>query len=212
MTKFDALIDTLADDAAPVRPQSTQVGRAVLAAIAAATIAAVVMLLGIREELTARSIDPILGISIGLLAILAVAAGTGAIRMARPQVGALGSGAPWALAALLVLPVIALAAVAANPGLAAGLAGGAGLRCLLVGLFAGAGALAFLTYWLRRGAPVAPERASWIAGLAAGAIGALAVTLECPEDAFAHLGVWHVAIPLVAGAAARMLLPRFLRW
>jgi len=43
-------------------------------------------------------------------------------------------------------------------------------------------------------------------------VGALAVTLECPRDSLAHIGVWHVAVPLVAGAFARLAMPRFLRW
>ncbi|MGI8931968.1 MAG: NrsF family protein [Sphingomicrobium sp.] len=212
MNQFDALIDRLAEDVTPVRAQSTRLGRATLAAIAAVTLAAVYLLLGFRDELMRGSIEPMLGVTIGLLAILAVAAGSSAVRMARPQVGAPGSGAPWALAALLVLPAIALAGIVAQPGLSAGLALGTGLRCLAVGILAALGSLAFLTTWLRRGAPVAPERASWLAGLASGAIGALAVTLECPEDGFAHLGVWHIVIPLAAGGATRLLLPRFLRW
>ena len=144
--------------------------------------------------------------------ILAMAAGAGAIRMARPQVGAASSGAPWALATLLLLPVLAIAGIAARPELASGLESDSGLRCLAVGIVAGSASLAFLTLWLRRGAPVAPERAAWLAGLASGAIGALAVTLECPHNGLAHLGVWHVAAVLVTAVAARLTLPRLLRW
>lgn len=212
MTQLDALIDHLADGVAPVQVQSTRRGRATLAAIATATVALVYLVLGFRDALTGGAMPPILGVTIGLLLILAAAAGASAVRMARPEVGAPGSGAPWALTAVLVLPVIALGGIATRPALDAGLALGPGLRCLIFGLVAGLGSLAFLIVWLRRGAPVAPARAAWFAGLAAGAIGAVAITLKCPEDGFAHLGVWHVAIPLVAGGAARILLPRFLRW
>jgi len=212
MTDFDALIDELAESAAPVRPRSTRAGRLALAAVAAATLAIVFVTYGFRADVMAAKAGPLLGIAIGLMALLAVAAGASAVRMARPQVGAPASGAPWALAALLLLPVLALAGIAAQPDRITGLAIGPGLRCLGFGLVGGLGALAFLVAWLRRGAPVAPERASWLAGLAAGAIGALAVTLECPEDAFAHLGVWHVAVPLVTAGAARLVLPGFLRW
>jgi hypothetical protein len=212
MTDFDALIDELAEGAAPVRPRSTRAGRLELAGVAAATLAIVYFAYGFRADVVAAEPGPLLGVAIGLMTLLAVAAGASAVRIARPQVGAPASGAPWALAALLLLPILALAGIAAQPDRIAGLAVGPGLRCLIFGFVAGLGALAFLVAWLRRGAPVAPERASWLAGLAAGAIGALAVTLECPQNGFAHFGVWHVAVPLVAAGAARLLLPRVLRW
>ena len=212
MTNFDKLIDTLASDAPPVQRQSTGSGRAMLAIVAAATIAAVFATYGFRDDIIAGTPAPMVGLGAGLMLILAMAAGAGAIRMARPQVGAASSGAPWALATLLLLPVLAIAGIAARPELASGMEAESGLRCLSVGIVAGSASLAFLTLWLRRGAPVAPERAAWLAGLASGAIGALAVTLECPHNELAHLGVWHVAAVLVTTVAARLTLPRLLRW
>ena len=212
MTDHDALIDRLADGTAPVRAHSTRAGRLALAGIALATLAAVFFIRRFRADVMSAEIPPMIAITAGLLLILAAAAGTSAVRMARPQVGAPSSGAPWALTALMLLPAIALIGIAAQPDRAAGLAPDEGLRCLAFGLFAGLASLAFLVTWLRRGAPVAPERASWLAGLAAGAVGALAVTLECRHDLLAHFGVWHVAVPLIAAGAARLLLPRLLRW
>jgi hypothetical protein len=212
MPDFDALIDELAAEVAPVRRQSAWLGRLGLAGIVVVSLTLVFLSYGFRADVMAGQPAPLLGIAAGLMLILAAAAGTSTVRMARPQVGAPSSGAPWALAALLLLPVIALAGIFAEPDRIAGLALGQGLRCLTLGLVAGLGTLAFLIAWLRRGAPVAPGRAAWLAGLAAGATGALAVTLECPVDALAHVGVWHVAVPLVAAGAARLLLPRFLRW
>ncbi len=212
MTDFDTLIDGLVADAEPVRRQSTRSGRLLLAIVAAATFAAVGAIYGIRADIAAGSPSPIVGLAAGLMLILAMAAGAGAVRMARPQVGAVISGAPWALAALMLLPALALAGIAARPELSAGMESGSGLSCLTIGLIAGTGSLTFLTMWLRGGAPVAPQRAAWLAGLASGAIGALAVTLECPHDELGHLGVWHVAAVLVSALAARILLPRLLRW
>ncbi len=212
MTDLDVLIDDLAANAAPVRSQSTNFGRFLLAAVAAATLALVFLTYGFRADIMAAEPAPMQAVAVGLMALLAIAAGFSAVRMARPQVGAPASGAPWALAAMLLLPLIALAGILADPDRIAGLAVNQGVRCLMVGTVASLGSLAFLTLWLRRGAPVAPERAAWLTGLAAGAIGALGVTLECRDDALAHLGVWHVAVPLVTAGAARLLLPRFLRW
>lgn len=212
MTDFDMLIDKLAADAVPVRRQSTRSGRMLLAGVAAATFAAVAAIYGVRADFAAGSPSPMIGLAVGLMLILAVAAGAGAVRMARPQVGAASSGAPWALAALLLLPVLVIAGIVARPDLPSGLEPESGLRCLTFGAMAGATSLAFLTMWLRRGAPVAPQRAAWLAGLASGAIGALAVTLECPRNELAHLGIWHVAAVLATAGAARLLLPRLLRW
>jgi hypothetical protein len=212
MTDFDALIDELAEGAAPVPLRSTRSGRIALAAIAAATLVVVFLIDGFRADVTAARPAPMLSVALGLMLILAIAAGASAVRMARPQVGAAASGAPWALAALLLLPAIALISIAADSSQIAGLAFAPGVRCLAFGLVAGLASLAFLILWLRQGAPVAPERASWLAGLAAGAVGAIAVTLECQRDALAHLGVWHVAVPLVAAGVTRLVLPRFLRW
>lgn len=210
MNKHDALIERLAKDASPVRTLATGDARFALSVIAAATVATIGLLFGFRADLMHGDAAPILLVELGLLGLLAAAAGMTVTRMARPQVGAPPSGAPWALAALMMLPVITLAGIIADPRLAAGLAVGSGLRCLALGLVAAGGALGFLFLWLKRGAPVAAQRASLLAGLAAGSIGAIAVAVECPYDS--HLGVWHVAVVLAAGGLARIVLPRFLRW
>ena len=91
MTNFDKLIDTLASDAPPVQRQSTGSGRAMLAIVAAATIAAVFATYGFRADIMAGTPAPMIGLGAGLMLILAMAAGAGAIRMARPQVGAASS-------------------------------------------------------------------------------------------------------------------------
>jgi hypothetical protein len=212
MSNFEALIDDLAGDAAPVRRQSTRIGRLTLTAIAVTTFGIVFLAYGFRSDIMASAPAPILMVALGLMAILAIAAGASAVRMAKPQVGAAASGAPWALASLMLLPTIAFMEMAAHPDAIGGLALAPGLACLGFGLTAGLASLLFLTLRLRQGAPVMIGRASWLAGLAAGSIGALAVTLECPHDALAHLGIWHAAIPLVAAGLARLLLPPFLRW
>lgn len=212
MPDLDHLIDELADDGRAVRPLSTVRGRGLLALVAAGTLALVALGFGFRADVLAMRPAPMLAMAAGLMAILAAAAGLGALRMARPQVGAAPSPAPWLLAALLLLPLAALLELAGRPVLAPGLSVEAGLRCLLLGFAAGAAAAACLTAWLRRGAPVAPERAAWLVGLFAGAVGALAVSLECPMDALLHLGVWHVAAVPVWAVAARVALPPLLRW
>jgi hypothetical protein len=67
--------------------------------------------------------------------------------------------------------------------------------------------------WAMRGfAPTQLRRAGAAAGFAAGAIGALAYTLHCPELDAPFLAIWYVAgvlIPTIVGAIAG---PRLLRW
>lgn len=209
---LDTLIDNLAAEARPVRPQSSRLGRLVLSAVAAASTAGVYALYGFRHDVLRMQPSPILAIALGMILLLAIAAGSSAVRMARPQVGAAPSGAPWALAALLLLPASVMALIAAQPAFAAGLDPSEGIRCLAVGLAASASSLVFLAIWLKRGAPVSPERASWLAGLCAGAIGAFAVTLECPDNDLAHLAIWHVAVVIAVAGSARLALPPLLRW
>lgn len=212
MTHTDALIDELADGASSVRPRTTAAGRAWLALVAAATLSLVYTTFGFRDDIMAGQPAPMLGITAGLLILLAAAAGAGAVRMARPQVGAPHSGAPWVLAALALVPAIATVGILTSPALSAGLEIHQGMRCLRFGLASSLGAFGFLTMWLRRGAPVSPERASWLAGIAAGATGALAITLECPQESLAHLAFWHLGAVPIAAVAGRLVLPRFLRW
>lgn len=68
-------------------------------------------------------------------------------------------------------------------------------------------------WWALRGlAPTRPALAGAAAGLAAGATGALAYALYCPEMAAPFLSIWYLAgmlIPAVVGAA---LGPLLLRW
>lgn len=212
MSDINQLIDELAENGRAVRSYSTARGRWLLAAVATATLAIVFMLFGFRADVLAMSPWPMLSIAAGLMLMLAAAAGFGALRMARPQVGAASSPAPWLLAALLLLPVVAFLQLAGEPTLLPGLSADTGMRCLVFGLMAGTGTAVLLALLLRRGAPVAPERASWLVGLAAGAVGSLAVSLECPLDAMLHLGVWHVAVVPLSAIAARIALPPLLRW
>jgi hypothetical protein len=211
MNDIDDLIEHLSEDAAPVRVQRDFDGRLGLGLIAAATIAAIALKFGIRPDL----VDLTGGgryLPIGLMALLAVASGYHAIRLARPQVGAPAPGLGWLVAALAILPLGAAIAIVAEPHRASELAVRPGLRCLEFGLLAGLAAIAFLAAWLRRGASVVPTQAAWLAGLCAGAIGSLGVSLECGFPSLLHLDVWHVAVIPAMAVTARLALPRLVRW
>ena len=212
MANLDQLIDELADEATPVRVQRAATGRLALLGVGLATLVGVAVTYGFRLDVMQLRPPSLVAITAGLSAILATAAGTDAVRMARPQVGAAESGAPWLLAAVLLVPLAALAAIAANPAESSGLAVEPGLRCLTFGLTSGVATFLFLALWLRRGAPVNPNRAAWLAGMASGAVGALAVTLECAHVEIAHIGFWHVAVVPLFALLGRLALPRLIRW
>ena len=210
MTSTDLLIDQLADSATPVRPVRERAGRLGALGAAIVTIVAVIGLYGLRPQLFGATGDSMTWVLLGLLALLALAAGSTAIRMAQPAVGASGGGAPWLLGAVLVFPGIALIETLAGRG--DGTEPALGIECLSYGIAASLLTAVVLVTHLRRGAPVLPHRAGLLAGLAAGAVGSFAITLECAGTTFAHLAFWHVAIVVAWAAAGRTVLGRLLRW
>lgn len=212
MPKTDSLIDELAGSIQPVRPISPSEGRWLIAGAAAVTVIVVALIAGLRDDLAAMRPHAMLLLSSGLFSLLGAAGGWSLTRMARPAVGASSGGWRWALAAVLLLPAAAAVQALVLVVQRGGLALDNGLDCLAIGVAASLGAMALLTRWLRRGAPVAIETAAWLVGLTAGAIGAVAVALICPHDTITHIGLWHAAIPLVMGIAGRTVLPRTLRW
>lgn len=209
---LDHLIDRLAADATPVRVQRDSRGRLMLALIAGAIFAFVATTLGVRPDLLNQSAENERYLALGLLSILALASGYHAIRVARPQVGAPAPGLGWLVAALAILPILALATILAEPRRIGEMAVAPGLRCLEFGLICGTATLAYLAFWLRRGATVRPHQAAWLAGLCGGAVGAIGVTLECGEPSLLHLDIWHVAVVPAMAIFARFVLPPLLRW
>lgn len=212
MRNFDDLVEELAGDLQPVRPISPVRGRALVLATAIATCAIVLVTLGIRPDIAAGQPVPLVMIIAGLFTIVASAATWAATRAARPAVGAVQGSARWALATLLLLPAVAIVSIAVRPSLAAGLEPEAGLSCLASGLASSVLTGALLTWWVRRGAPANPARVGWLIGLTSGAIGALAITLECPHDALTHAGIWHVAVVLISAAFGRVVISRLISW
>lgn len=209
MTDFNDLIDELSADARPVRVATSGTGRIGLLLVALASCVLAAATYGRRGDVMTAQMPTQLWLTLGLFGILAAAAGGGAVRMARPQVGAASSGTGWALAGVALLLVAALAA-AAGGSHEAGFDGG--WRCAALGSLFGVATFLFLAAWLKRGAPVQPELAATLAGIAAGAVGAFAISLDCPSNAIAHVGIWHL-VPVAVGAiAGRLLLPRLLRW
>jgi len=87
-----------------------------------------------------------------------------------------------------------------------------GLKCLTVSGIAALAIGSGLTLWLRQGAPTSPERAGWLTGLAAGALGAAAYNLHCPFNDIYYIGLWFTIPVLLSAIVGRLLVPRLIRW
>ena len=67
--------------------------------------------------------------------------------------------------------------------------------------------------WAMKGlAPTRPVLAGAASGLLAGALGALAYSLYCPEMAAPFLGIWYLLGMLIPAVAGGVLGPWLLRW
>ena len=212
MPNLDHLIDDLAEDLSPVRRVSPLSGQLLLAVVAAITLFFAIEAWGLSGAIEGLRPSPASMISAGLFFLLGLAGGWAVTRMAQPAVGRSSSGWRWAAAAVAVLPatVILLALVSVSSRI--GMSWEEGIGCLLRGLAASIAVVAALTIWVRRGAPLRANSAAWAIGLTSGAVGALAVAMTCPDDAFTHIGLWHAAIVAAAGLLGRLALPPLLRW
>jgi len=71
---------------------------------------------------------------------------------------------------------------------------------------------ALLIWGLRRGAPTELARTGAIAGLVAGALGAAAYSLHCPDDSLPFVAIWYAGSILLCGAVGKSLGRTLLRW
>lgn len=206
------LIEEMASELEPVRPMTLRRGLAWVALAIGATVLAVELVEGLWRGMITGQASAVFWIANGLLLILGLASATSVVVMAGPRVGNRHEAPKWALAAVGVLPIAALASAFESGHAHSPLADPYGLECTMHGLTAGLLTAAALVLWLRRGAPVSLNAAGLHVGLAAGALGSLAYGLSCPLDGAMHLGIWHVLPVAIAGALGRLALPALLRW
>jgi hypothetical protein len=69
-----------------------------------------------------------------------------------------------------------------------------------------------LIWFLRRGAPTNLRSTGAIAGLVAGALGAMAYAFHCPDDFVPFIAVWYGAMIGLCALIGTLLGPRLLRW
>jgi hypothetical protein len=205
--KFD--LDALAEELTAVRPVSPAVAAALVGAVTLAGTGLVTQLLGWRAGMT----EPMFLMRTGLLLIVGFASLAAVTGMARPSVGLHRTGWRWAVGACAVVPAAAfVTALAGQTPVADRIYPGDGIACLTISITIAAVIGAALTLWLRRGAPVSPERAGIVTGLSAGSFGPFAFSMHCPHDDIVYFGLWYTLAIAATTIAGRLLVPRLIRW
>ncbi len=212
--RTDDLVTMLATGAGAVQPN--QAARRYTIAIGWGTLGAALLmalLLGVRPDLAAAALQPILWVKFAFTGSLAAAGVLATSRLSRP--GLRLAWVPGALAA----PVIAIWVLAAVTLVRADAAqrpwlffGDTWNSCpLLIALLAAPAFVAVI--WAMKGmAPTRLRLAGASAGLLAGAIGTVVYSLHCPESAVPFIAFWYLLGMLIPTAVGALLGPRLLRW
>ena len=209
----DMMIDRLVEDLKPVKPLKTRDGVALTLAIAAVMAVAVAMIGGVRGDIMMGMPHPMFFLRGGALLLLGVTSSYAVIAMSQPAVGNSFKGWIWALFAALFFPATAVVmAMIAAPDNMAIFVPRYGLECLGISLLAGTGIAAGQVAWLRRGAPVALNRAGWLVGMSSGALGAAAYSLHCPFNSIFYVGLWYTLAVAICAILGRLVVPHLIRW
>ncbi len=209
----DNLIDSLVGDLDPVRPMRVWSGLALFGAAVLATVVMVAAVYGLRGDIAVGRFEPLFLFSNGLFLLLGIASALTVISMSMPQVGSHHQGWKWAAATTCLLPVTAaIALISRTAPMPAQWVSHEESSCLAAGVGLGLLTAVMLVAWLRRGAPIRPERAGLLVGIAAGSIGILAAAIHCPSNSVYHIGLWHTAPILISALIGWLLVPRLIRW
>lgn len=210
----DELVALLASGAGTV--DSGAATRRLLLAVAGGTLAAAALslsLLGLRPNLAQEASIPMFWAREAFCAGLGVAGIVGVSRLARPgrRLSWLPAGVMAPFATMWLLAALTLLGARPEDRTALILGHTAAVCPELIALISAPAFVAFL--WLMKGlAPTRLRLAGAACGLAAGAIGALAYTLHCPELAAPFLGIWYVLGMMIPTAIGAWLGPHVLRW
>jgi len=210
---LNALLDALAADLHPVKPLSDRPVQLVLAMMLGLAVVAVAVFLGARADLVAGEPGAMFLMRCGTLLMLALISVAAVLAQAHPGVGPGRQGWKVATAMAALYPLVGGAQALADPDHARAMAAmPSGWQCLGVSLGIALLCAVPMVLHLRRGAPVAPDRAGLMVGLAAGSLGALAYNIHCPFTDMVYTGLWYGAGVAGAALAGRLIVPRLIRW
>ncbi len=202
----------LVDDLTPIAPVRPMRGLALAALATMAAMLMVALLFGWREDVMAGRPSPIWLLRCGTLLLLGAATAHAVVAMARPAVGRGQGGWQGAVAAAALFPASAAILILTGHGPGAMALWRSGVECLIFSLVGALMVTAPIIWELRRGAPVAANRAGWLTGMAGGALGAFSYNLACPHDNIAYIGLWFGLAVGTAAVLGRLVVPPLIRW
>ncbi|MDR7152692.1 hypothetical protein J2W49_004670 [Hydrogenophaga palleronii] len=212
--KTQDLINELATGVAPVRPGAIhrQLGSA-LAIGTAATVTIVASTYGVRSDLSAALLEPVMWFKLAYPLLLTLVAASLVWRLAVPGRQTRGLDWTWLTPALAVLAIGLFLLWQADPSQRLPLLLGQTWRsCALSIALVSAPVLVGVLHALRRLGPTRLTQTGAIAGLLAGSVGAVAYALHCPEMSVPFIAMWNtLGIALMTGLGM-WLGPRVLRW
>jgi hypothetical protein len=210
---LEALMDQLAADVAPVQPLDYRPTLLVLATVLLAAAAFMLASLGLRDDLLAGQPHPMFLLRSGTLALLGLVCVAAVLAQACPGVGRSNQGWKVAIAMAMLFPLSGAVMALDEADRTMAIANVAsGWECLRMSLLAGMVCAVPMVLYLRRGAPVAPQRAGLLVGVASGSLGALAYNLHCPFDSMVYTGLWFGLAVGLAALLGRIAVPHLVRW
>ena len=214
----EALIRELTEGITPIARVTNRQGIALVAFATIAAAIAAIAIHGFWMGIVSGEASAMFWITNLLLLLLGAASTSALVASALLRVGSRSSAPLWGAAMLGVVPLAALLTLV--PAATAHSHGADTLaepllwywECAAYGLAAGLLVAFAAVMFLRRGAPVSLERAGWLTGLAAGALGSVAYGITCPLDGLHHVGIVHVAPVAIGAVLGRLVVPRLIRW
>ena len=212
--RTDDLIAVLAADISPIDPgRSDRRFFTKLAGGAVLALAAMLVLMGTRPDLSGAAGLPLFWIKLILSASLALAALVALRRLSYPgmRLGRSPAAAALPVTALWLFAGVVLLTAPAGERLELVL-GESWLKCPLSIVLLSLPALGLALWAARELAPTRLALAGAAAGLFAGAVAAFAYALNCTEMQAPFVAVWYVLGMLIPVGAGALLGRRLLRW
>jgi hypothetical protein len=206
-------IEALVGDLTPVHRVSPRLGLGIVALMTLASVLGIAATYGLRPDILAGNVQPIIMVRGGLLLLLGLASLFAVVAAARPGIGQSSTGWRWALAAAALFPATAaILAMGRGEEALEAVSSTSAYYCFGISGASGLVIGAALTLWLRRGAPTSPQRTAWLVGLTAGSLGTFAYSLHCPSDTVYYAGFWYSLAVGMCAITARAVVPALIRW
>ena len=212
--KTEDLITMLATNVEPVdhRQLKRTVGVAVMVG-AAVALGAMLLLFGVRADLSATGAVAFLLLKLAFMAALLVPASVYLLRLARPggerRTPMAVVAAPFVAIVLLAAISLAFAPITHWDDM---IVGDRWLECLVSIPVIAIVPFAAIIWALRRAAPTDLVRAGALGGLMAGAVSATGYALHCMDDSLPFVALWYGGTIAICTLAGALLGPRLLRW